>query len=199
MRSCRARAWWEARRRRPGRSSACRARGRARGTARVATARAGALPRAPESTLPRDPGASTCSGSGRSHFHVLGAHVLRPAVPVVVRVVVLAGHEPAEQDGEVLEEPALPLVDPHGAGRVRRVHAADAVADPALVDGVLHFLGDVRDGEPASGAEVRFVLERLHGRVTILSAAHRLPPPKPTSTSRTPRSRTLGSPTASGP
>ena len=44
--------------------------------------------------------------------------VLGAAVPVVVRVVVLGGHEAPEENGEVLEEAALVLVDPHGAGRV---------------------------------------------------------------------------------
>ena len=95
------------------------------------------------------------------------AHVLGATVPVVVRVVVLARHEPAEQHREVLEEPALPLVHPHRAGRVRRVDAADAVADPALVDGLLHLVGDVGDGQPAGGAQVCLVLEGLHGRGTF--------------------------------
>src|SRR5687767_7636755 len=37
-----------------------------------------------------------------SELHVLGADVLRAAVPVVVRVVALARHEAGQQPGEVL-------------------------------------------------------------------------------------------------
>src|SRR6476659_8587652 len=65
-------------------------------------------------------------------LHVLLGDVLRPAVPVVVRVVVLGGHEPPEKDREILEEAALVLVHPHGTGRVRGVDAAHAVAYTAL-------------------------------------------------------------------
>ena len=117
------------------------------------------------------------SGRAQEHRHtvgvavrglnVLGTDVFRAAVPIVVGVVVLGGDEPPEEHGEVLEESALPLVHPYGAGRMRRVDAADAVADRALVDSLLHLVRDVRDGQPAGGAKVRFVLERLHGRVTL--------------------------------
>ena len=44
------------------------------------------------------------------------ADVLRPAVPVVMGVVPLAGDEPAQELGEVFEGATLELVHPDAAG-----------------------------------------------------------------------------------
>src|SRR5207302_9720422 len=85
-------------------------------------------------------------------IHVLGADVLGAPVPVVVRVVALARHQPAEKVAEVLEEAGLHLVDAYATGRVRGVDAGDPVDDAALPHGVLHVLGDVVDGEAAGRA-----------------------------------------------
>src|SRR5437764_1192761 len=81
------------------------------------------------------------------------------AISVVVRVVALARHEPAQELGEVLEEARLELVDAHAARRVRRVDAGDPVADPALADGLLDFLCDVGDGQAAGRPELCLALE----------------------------------------
>ena len=67
-----------------------------------------------------------------AELHVLGTDVLRPPVPVVVRVVLLARHEAAQHADEVLEEAGLELVHAHHAGRVRGIHARDPVGDAAL-------------------------------------------------------------------
>src|SRR5919201_2107236 len=103
-----------------------------------------------------------------AEFHVLGTDVLGAAVPVVGRVVLLAGNEPAQHADEVLEEPRSEPVDPPDAGRVRRVHARDAVGDAALLDTFLDFVGDVPDFQPASCPQPAFLLEDLHDE---------LPPP----------------------
>ena len=102
---------------------------------------------------------------------VLLVDVLRAPVPVVVRVVVLGRDEPLQHHGEVLEEPALPLVDAHRARRVRRVDAADAVLDAALADRVAHLVGDVGHREPARRAQLHLTLERLHGRIPSVGSA----------------------------
>src|SRR4030095_15909246 len=60
-----------------------------------------------------------------AEVHVLGADVLGTAVPVVVRVVVLARDETQEQLREVLQEALLELVDADATGGVRRVDAGD--------------------------------------------------------------------------
>ncbi len=101
------------------------------------------------------------------------AHVLGAAIPVVVGVVVLRRHEPLQHHGEVLEEPALPLVDAHRAGRVGRVDAADAGLDPALADGVAHLVRDVGHREPTRRAQLHLTLERLHGRIPSVVSATR--------------------------
>src|SRR5437773_6029042 len=97
-----------------------------------------------------------------AEVHVLRADVLGAAVPVVVRVVGLARHEPLEHVREVLEEAALELVHAHAARRVRRVDAGDAVDDPALPDGLAHLLGDISDGQATGGSKLSLVLEDLH-------------------------------------
>src|SRR5207253_9539465 len=94
--------------------------------------------------------------------HVLRTDVLGATVPVVVRVVRLARHEPPQQLGEVLQEAGLELVDAHAAGRVRRVDAGDPVLDSALADGVADLVGDVGDRETACRPELTLVLEDLH-------------------------------------
>src|SRR5262245_29375707 len=58
-------------------------------------------------------------GVAVAELHVLRADVLGAAVPVVVRVVLLAGNDPAQHADEVLEETRLEFVDPHAAGRMR--------------------------------------------------------------------------------
>src|SRR4029453_1936320 len=50
----------------------------------------------------------------------------------------------------------------HGARRVGRVDAGDAVDDAALANRLRHLLGDVADGEPAGGSKLSLVLEDLH-------------------------------------
>src|ERR1051325_1266691 len=100
--------------------------------------------------------------------HVLRADVLRAAVPVVVRVVRLARHEPLEQVREVLEEAALELVHAHAACRVRRVDAGDPVDDPALPDGLAHLFRDVTDGQTAGRSKLWLGLEDLHVTLTLL-------------------------------
>src|SRR5437016_765606 len=97
-----------------------------------------------------------------AEVHVLGADVLGPLVPVVVRVVGLAGDEALQKLGEVLEKAGLELVDTHAAGRVRRVHACDPVRDPALADRVGDLLRDVADAQPAVRVELPLALEHLH-------------------------------------
>src|SRR5262249_1818311 len=97
-------------------------------------------------------------------LHVLGADVLGAAVPVVVRVVALARHEPLEQSAEVLEEAGLHLVDAHAARRVRRVDASDPVAYPPPPDGGLPVLRAFRDGEASGRPQPRLMLEDLHRR-----------------------------------
>ena len=57
-------------------------------------------------------------GVAVADLHILLADVLGAPVPVVVRVVVLGRDESLQENREVLEEAALPLVDPHRAGRV---------------------------------------------------------------------------------
>src|SRR6266511_2133126 len=82
-------------------------------------------------------------GVSVTEVHVLGADVLCALVPVVMRVVSLAGDEAAEQLGEVLDEPGLELVHADAARRVRGVDARDALADPTLANGLVDFFGDV--------------------------------------------------------
>src|SRR3954471_9549819 len=94
-----------------------------------------------------------------AEVHVLFADVLGASVPVVVRVVGLARHEALEHVREVLQETALELVHSNAAGRVRRVHAGDAVGDAALANGLRDLLGDVTDCETAGGTKLPFVLE----------------------------------------
>src|ERR671930_501742 len=90
--------------------------------------------------------------------HVLGADVLGAAVPVVVRVVVVARHEPLQEGGEVVEEAALELVHTHATGRVRRVDAGDPVDDATLANGIDDLFGDVANRESAGRAQVPLVL-----------------------------------------
>ena len=97
-------------------------------------------------------------------FLVLFADVLGAPVPVVVRVVRLVRDQPAQQGAEVLEHAALVLVDPHAAGRVGRVDAADAVDDAGLADDLTHLVRDVRHMEASGRLEVPLGLEDLHRR-----------------------------------
>src|SRR5881396_1466608 len=91
--------------------------------------------------------------------HVLLADVLGAAIPVVVRVVLVARDERFEQSREVLEEPVLELVDAHAARRVRRVDADDPVAHAALLDRLAAVVGDVPHGETPGRHEPSLVLE----------------------------------------
>src|SRR5688500_10717222 len=91
-------------------------------------------------------------------LHVLRADVLGAAVPVVVRVVLLARDEAAQHADEVLEEAGLELVQAHTAGCVRRVAARDAVPDAAHGDAVSDVVGDVADLEAPSGAQAALKL-----------------------------------------
>jgi hypothetical protein len=97
-----------------------------------------------------------------SDLHVLLADVLRAPVPVVVRVVVVARHEPPEQRGEVLEEAVLELVHANAGGRVRRVHAGDPVDDARLAHRVRDVVGDVAHREPTGRPQLALVVEDLH-------------------------------------
>src|ERR687892_264157 len=117
-------------------------------------------------------------GVAVAELHVLGADVLGTPVPVVVRVVLLARHEPPQHAPEVLEEARLELVHPNATRGVRRVHAGDAVAHAALRNRLANILCDVPDLESPSRAQGALVLEDLHslstsvgvvagGRVTI--------------------------------
>src|SRR6266496_2418072 len=112
-----------------------------------------------------------------AEVHVLGADVLGAAIPVVVRVVGVARDQALEHVCEVLQEPALELVDAHATGRVRRVDAGDPVDDAALADDLDHFLGDVADRQSAAGSKLRLLLEDLHLALTLLrlSAAADVP------------------------
>src|SRR5215213_9209571 len=103
-------------------------------------------------------------------LHVLLADVLGAPGPVDVRVVALVRDEAAQERREVLEEAALELVDPHAAGRVRRVHEADAVGDAGLLHELAHVLGDVGHVEATRGHEVALRLEDLHGRESSAAA-----------------------------
>ena len=69
-------------------------------------------------------------------LEVLRADVLRPPVPVVVRVVAVVRDEPAQELDEAVEEAVLRLGDPDAARGVRGVDACDAVLDAALADGL---------------------------------------------------------------
>src|SRR5919198_2478892 len=119
-----------------------------------------ALPGAEAELAVADRDGFTCRSEQHRHAvgvtvtdrHVLGADVLCALVPVVVRVVGLARHEPLQQLGEVLEEPMLELVHPDAARGVRRVDAGDALRDAALADGFDHLLGDVPYSEPTCGS-----------------------------------------------
>src|SRR5438034_9451891 len=103
-----------------------------------------------------------------AEVHVLGADVLGAAIPVGVRVVGVARNQALEHVCEVLQEPALELVDAHATGRVRRVDAGDPVDDAALADDLDHFLGDVADRQSAAGSKLRLLLEDLHLALTLL-------------------------------
>src|SRR6266487_4103405 len=103
-----------------------------------------------------------------AEVHVLRADVLGAAIPVVVRVVRVTWDQALEHVGEVLQEPALELVDAHATGRVRRVDAGDPVDDAALADDLDHFLGDVADRQSAAGSKLRLLLEDLQLALTLL-------------------------------
>src|SRR4029453_9501136 len=97
-----------------------------------------------------------------AELHVLGADVLGPPVPVVVRVVLLAGNQGSPQAPEVLEEAGLELIHADDAGRVRRVDTGDAVADAAFSYALVDLFRDVADLEPAPCPQSALLLKDLH-------------------------------------
>ncbi len=153
------------RRRRPGRASGGRAPGRARGRARAARCLDRARPRAPGSDSPAGPSSIDMQCECPLPISMSSGQMFSAAVPVVVRVVVLGRNEAARAaPAKSSRKPWLELVHAHGAGRVRRVDAADAVADAARRDRLADLVRDVGDGEATGRPELHLVLEGLHRR-----------------------------------
>ena len=100
-------------------------------------------------------------------LHVFLADVLGAVVPVVVRVVGLVRHEPAEQRAEVLEHAALVLVHPDAARRVRRIDRADAVLDAGLANDLRDIVGDVGEMPAPVVVNAPFGLEHLHRLASV--------------------------------